>query len=102
MQKPKEEGPPAELEAVVGKVRGEGENKFAVTYPCAPVPLPFKQGETITFSLSDWTGNMEPRTGQRVILSELHPFLRGWRALKACSAAAVVSATSNRPKEGEN
>ena len=95
MHSQKTEGPPEELTATVGKLRGEGDGKFVITYPTVPIPPPFVQGDNITFTLSDWTGSEEPRKGEVVRLSEVRLFAKGWRALKACSAV-----TSHKPEEG--
>ena len=85
-QKPQE--PPAELVAVVGKVRDDGKGKFVVTYPEVLVP-PFNEGEDITFSISDWTGRLDPRQGERVILREIRSF---WRLV-------LVPASTSRTDE---
>mgnify|MGYP001584161185 CR=1 FL=1 len=89
-QKPQE--PPAELVAVVGKVRDDGKGKFVVTYPEVLVP-PFNEGEDITFSISDWTGRLDPRQGERVILREIRSFSKGWRSLEA---SPLTQATSQK------
>lgn len=72
------------IRAVVGKVRGEGQNRFAVTYLDRDTTHPgISQGESITFSLADWHGDSEPRKEQVVELLGVQLFVKGWRATSA-------------------
>lgn len=77
------------IRAFVGKVRGEGDARFVVTYlePNSPHSVGILRGESITFSLRDWKGDGEPRKDQIVILEEVQPFRKGWRALSARPAS---------------
>jgi hypothetical protein len=77
--KKQEDQSPGDIRAMVGIIRGDGAARFAVTYPQDAKG----QQKDITFSLSDWDGDHEPRKGQMVVLSEIQLFAKGWRALKA-------------------
>lgn len=80
---------PREIRAVVADVCGDNGNRYAIAYPNPEQSFLYKE-ENITFSLSDWLGSQEPRKAQIVILSELHQFVRGWRALRASPAEEVL------------
>ncbi len=71
-----------EIEAIVGLVSGKPGNRYAVAYPSeendAVIP-----DKSITFSLSDWGGENEPKRGQVVRLSGIERFAKGWRASHA-------------------
>ena len=72
------------IRAIVGKVRGDGKFRFAIVYLEKGVILPgIKEGESITFSLSDWQGEIEPQKEQVVLLDDVRLFMRGWRAHSA-------------------
>lgn len=77
-----ESNEPEEVEAVVGAVKGEGDDRFAVAYPTQNNPLIPKR-TVITFSLSEWESKREPRCGQLVLLAEIERFAKGWRARRA-------------------
>ena len=68
-----------EVEAVVSDIQGPKSSRFAVTYPIDDTLLP-KKGATITFSLSRWRGDGLPGPGQKVILTGVVEFAKGWRA----------------------
>lgn len=72
---------PLEIEAIVGSVLGNGNNRFAVTHTAAATPLP--RGTNVTFSLTVWEGGSEPRKGQVVMLGGIERFAKGWRASRA-------------------
>ena len=71
-----------EIEAVVGDVIDRGNRPYVVTYP-KEVSTAIQEGETVTFSLTDWKGGKNPECGQLVILTGLQEFERGWRASEA-------------------
>ncbi len=72
------------IRAVVGKVRGEGQHRFAIAYLEKGATHPtISQRESITFSLTDWQGEREPRKEQVVLLEGVQLFARGWRAIVA-------------------
>lgn len=64
---------------------------YAVAHPEEGEEL--LEGETITFSLSDWEGDFLPRKGQIVILEVVQEFERGWRALRARPVRFGVKST---------
>lgn len=73
------------IRAIVGKVRGDGKQRFVVTYLEKGVLLPdIKEGESITFSLESWQGQSEPVKEQVVLLEGIQLFRQGWRAQRAC------------------
>jgi len=75
---------PSGIRATVGKIRGEGTNRFIVTYPQQELTdPPIKTDETITFSLANWKGTNEPQKGQVVVLFDVQLFAKGWRAMSA-------------------
>ena len=76
------DGTEEEVEAVVSAIKGEEGNRFAVAYPTQDSALISKK-TTITFSLSEWKGNREPRRGQIVLLADIEKFAKGWRARRA-------------------
>lgn len=66
------------IRAVVGKVFDD----YVVAYPeeeCGDLRVI----DSITFSLSNWTGNREPQVQQVVLLGDVALYARGWRALSA-------------------
>lgn len=72
------------IRAIVGLVRGEGDRRFAVTYLDPGTVHPeIGKGESITFSLTDWKGDTEPRKEQVVLLEGVQLFAKGWRAVSA-------------------
>lgn len=72
------------IRAVIGKVRDSGEQRFAIAYLEKGATLPgIGEGESITFSLSDWQGEQEPRKEQVVLLEGVQLFAKGWRAISA-------------------
>jgi len=72
------------IRAIVGKVRGDGKFRFVIAYLEKGVTLPgIGEGESITFSLSDWQGDQEPRKEQVVLLEGVQLFQKGWRATLA-------------------
>ena len=73
---------PDEVEAVVSAVKGTEGNRFAVAYPSRDGQF-VPSGTTITFSLSEWEGEREPRRGQVVLLGDVEKFAKGWRARRA-------------------
>jgi len=73
---------PAELDSVVGGVLGKGSARYVSTYLNEDFP-PLERGENITFSLTDWKGDEEPRKGEIVRLTKLRLFVKGWRSLEA-------------------
>ena len=82
------------IRATVGKVRGEGDRRFAVAYlePGTTHPR-IQSGESITFSLTDWRGDVDPRKGQVVMLESVQRFAHGWRALCARPISLEPQAT---------
>ena len=84
---------PESITAIVSAVYGGHKDggAFVVTLPQRNTPLPFSQKTSITFSLTDWQGDHQPRRGEMVILSVLQKFAKGWRALQAQPQATITS-----------
>ncbi|MDE1967045.1 MAG: hypothetical protein KGI45_03165 [Patescibacteria group bacterium] len=78
MQKP-------ELEAVVTAISGGRGKEYAVTHltGSSPRPTNLSISDTVTFSLSSWSGKESPKAGQIVRLSGIEKFAKGWRASSA-------------------
>jgi hypothetical protein len=55
---------------------------FAITYPRVTTPG-IEDGDSITFSLCAWSGEVPPAPGQIVLLEFVTRFEKGWRAGKA-------------------
>lgn len=72
----------SELEAIVEKVVTKGQRSYVVTFLAYDHPR-IGLKETITFSINDWQGELEPRKSQKVLLSSIQAFENGWRALSA-------------------
>lgn len=95
-QKPEvQERPEEPIRGIIGKIRGEGQDRFAITYVDGESPLP--RGTNVTFSFPDWEGVITPIKGQVVLLYEVQLFAKGWRARRACP----ITPTSQKPKEGD-
>jgi hypothetical protein len=78
------------IRAIIGKVRGDGEQRFAIAYLQKGVTVPgIKEGESITFSLKCWQGQSEPTKEQVVLLEGIELFRQGWRA--QCARPIVPS-----------
>ncbi len=85
------------IKAVVGKVRDNGKGVFAVAYLQNGETHPnISAGESITFSLDDWGGRLQPRVGQVVLLGDVQCFAKGWRALSARPVTLEPQATATR------
>jgi hypothetical protein len=69
------------VEAVVADVV-RARRGYAITYLREPTPE-IPEGESVTFSLTKWTGKIPPEAGQCVRLENLQRFENGWRAAKA-------------------
>ncbi|MFA6494878.1 MAG: hypothetical protein WC246_00730 [Candidatus Paceibacterota bacterium] len=77
------------VRGVVASVHREASGGFAAVLLLASMgEIP--KGERITFSFSDWRGNILPRKGQVVQLESLTLFEKGWRALAAIPIQVVV------------
>ena len=70
------------IEAVVTSVEGRRGREYVVTKltPSSSRPTNISQGATVTFSMSAWKGDHEPKHGQLVRLGDIEKFSRGWRA----------------------
>lgn len=79
-QKPEVQLGQGEIEAVVGKLRGYGNDRFVVAYPR---DSEITNGKDITFSTKNWRGDSDPCHGEVVILGDVRLFAKGWRALYA-------------------
>jgi hypothetical protein len=64
-----------DIRAVVTSV----EEKYVVTYPLEPCG-DLTTRESVTFSLSVWSGKHEPQVGQIVTLIDTCLWQQGWRA----------------------
>ena len=75
------QAPPDEVRATVTNITGEKGKEFAVAFPTHDDGIPLEQ--SITFSIRVWEGKHSLEPGQKVVLSDLEEFARGWRARRA-------------------
>ncbi|MDE2188633.1 MAG: hypothetical protein KGJ35_02815 [Patescibacteria group bacterium] len=75
----------AVLEAVVTSVDGRKGREYVVARLTTSLPRPanLPAEATVTFSLSEWSGEHPPKNGQLVILEDIEKFAKGWRARSA-------------------
>lgn len=73
--------------AQIGKVF----DTYAVAYPTEAVG-DLTVNDSVTFSLDDWQGSVEPQTSQIVILVHTMLYARGWRAREAYPITPRTSA----------
>ncbi len=79
----------------MGNVIKDRRDPFVVTYLERGTNHPdIGEEQTVTFSLVDWQGELEPRKDQVVILGDVHEFRNGWRALTA--RPVTLKNTENR------
>jgi hypothetical protein len=58
--------------------------KYVVTYPDKTEKNDvISEGDSITFSLENWTGESQPKKGQLVLLQNVTQYGGGWRAEQA-------------------
>src|SRR3989344_4269173 len=82
---PPSDGPiTATVGAVVTAVP-EGKTPFVVAFPLPEsATKDLTEDTSITFSLTNWSGDSLPEHGQAVKLTKVRRFARGWRASFAC------------------
>ncbi|MFA6459190.1 MAG: hypothetical protein WCV79_02205 [Candidatus Paceibacterota bacterium] len=70
------------IEAVVTSVDGRKGREYVTTKltQSSPRPVSIPMEATVTFSLSEWKSEHQPKTGQLVRLRDIEKFAKGWRA----------------------
>ncbi len=78
------------IEAVVISVEGRKGNEYVITKltTSASRPASIPTSATVTFSLSEWSGEHKPKSGQLVLLGDIEKFTKGWRARQAMPVRA--------------
>jgi hypothetical protein len=69
------------MKAEILNLCGVGVRRYAVTKLKEKSSIP--SGQTVTFSLKNWSGERDPKRGQQVELSGIEEFNKGWRASSA-------------------
>lgn len=68
------------IEGVVTSVNGVGRKKYVVTRITTSSEPKLPVDTTVTFSMSEYEGDHEPKNGQLVHLYDVVKFTKGWRA----------------------
>ncbi len=84
MAKPRTaESPPPEVEGTVASISGRGDSRYVVVNVNDRAVKRKLDNSTVTVTLTNWLGDLEPQHGQQVLMSGLQKFAKGWRATKA-------------------